>query len=190
MTNNEIRNQINEATKDFRETTRKVNEALNHAAGRLDKAEKEAYDRGLNDCWEMFKKIKTSPGEGGISIRDLHEIFGSGSNPYLYDIIRNYSPQQALAKIRAWEEKKAEEEREKQEEAEKIQIGDVVECYIRDDSGFVINTDLEFVGIYCGEDNTYYWAINNRCSVPQRLSKERWLLKKTGEHVDIVGALK
>lgn len=178
MTNEQIRNEINEATRDFRETTRKVNEALNHAAGRLDKAEKEAYDRGLNDCWEMVRKLRK------IGFLDRKEIFPLAHGISISDVLDDYSPQQALAKIRTWEEKKAEEERKKQEEAEKIQIGDVVEYYCEDKwkKGVI-------VGYHDNRTDEYYIK-NIQDKVPQVIFPKMFNIKKTGEHVDILGALK
>lgn len=187
MTNEQIRNEINEATRDFRETTRKVNEALNHAAGRLDKAEKEAYDRGLNDCWEMAKKIVLSAGEGGLSMEELQEMFGDRGRWCFSTVLREYSPQQALAKIRAWEEKKAEEERKKQEEAEKIQIGDVVEVYRK------LGDELYSKGIYMGTKFgvIHIFSYDNAIGADNfSVSVNSFYVKKTGEHVDILGALK
>ena len=158
MTNEQIRNEINEATRDFRETTRKVNEALNHAAGRLDKAEKEAYDRGLNDCWEMVRRIYLNSDDPLLD-SDLDEIFPELVDPTLVSILLRNTPQEALAKIRAWEEKKAEEERNKQEEAEKIQIGDVVEATV----GCPVTSRLK--GVFLQETDTSYNVLDSRGDV-------------------------
>ena len=178
MTNEQIRNEINEATRDFRETTRKVNEALNHAAGRLDKAEKEAYDRGLNDCWDMIRKLRK------IDFLNRKEIFSLDHGTFISNIVDEFTPQQALAKIRAWEEKKAEEERKKKEEAEKIQIGDVVEATV----GCPVRQQLK--GIFLMETDASYNILDPTGNVYICMKENNPIIKKTGEHVDILGALK
>lgn len=190
MTNEQIRNEINEATRDFRETTRKVNEALNHAAGRLNKCEQEAYDRGLNDCWEILWKVYAVPTNGGFTAQEMYDIFGDsieGSGTYIGGVLSNLTPQQALAKFRAWEEKKAEEERKKQEEAEKIQIGDVVEAYRK------TSDELYSKGIYMGTKFGVIHIFSHDDTIGAdnfSLSVNSFYVKKTGEHVDILGALK
>lgn len=185
MTNEELRNEINEATRDFRETTRKVNEALNHAAGRLNKCEQEAYDRGLNDCWEMVRSIYLN-GDGVLWEEDLAEIFPEIHDRYLTNILLKFTPQQALAKIHVWEEKKAEEERKKQEKAEKIQIGDVVDITIRNRTG--VPPTYRGVVISDTEHSLLFMRKNGQtdCVVKDNIVT----IKKTGEHVDILGILK
>lgn len=179
MTNEELRNEINEATREFRETTRKVNEALNHAAGRLDKAEKEAYDRGLNDCWEMIRKLRK------IEFLDRKEIFSLDHGTFISNIVDEFTPQQALAKIRAWEEKKAEEERKEQEEAEKIQIGDVVKITIRNCTG--VPPTYRGVVISNTEYSLLFMRKNGQTDCVVKDSAVT--IEKTGEHVDILGVL-
>lgn len=183
MTNEQIRNEINEATRDFRETTRKVNEALNHAAGRLNKCEQEAYDRGLNDCWEMVKKIREMSWKERVTALDLMYSQTDGLEITLLNID---NPQQALAKIRAWEEKKTEEERKKQEEAEKIQIGDVVEVTIRNCTG----VPPTYRGVVISDTEHSLLFIRKNGQTDCVVKDSTVTIKKTGEHVDILGALK
>ena len=66
---------------------------------------KATYEEGLNDAWETARKIRLYPSDGGISIEDLSKIFGNQTH---YDILRDYSAQEAIEKIKAWEDKEDE----------------------------------------------------------------------------------
>ena len=65
------------------------------------------YEKGLNDAWELVKKIC------GMTRQDLYEIFKI-EDAYLADILDDNTYQEAIAKIEAYEESKA------------IKVGDVV----------------------------------------------------------------
>lgn len=70
---------------------------------------KDIYQRGLDDAWEAARKIVLSPDEGGTSLTEWFAIFGGNSS--MQRIFRNYSADQAIAKLKAYEEKrKANEE--------------------------------------------------------------------------------
>ena len=189
-TTEDVRKEINEATKLQRETTRVVNEALCHAAGKLDKLEEE-YNRGLNDCWRMIRRIYLSNKAiepDRLSVSELDEIFDDVymGDSYIGGILKNLTPQEALDRINVWEEKKAEEDRKKPEEESKLKIGDVVElCNI---SGTALKH-----GIYL-ETNEYdhVCVAKNDSGLITRMYYRTtcWNIRKTGEHVDILGVLK
>ena len=65
------------------------------------------YEKGLNDAWELVKKIC------GMTRQDLYEIFKI-EDAYLADILDDNTYQEAIAKIEAYDENKA------------IKVGDVV----------------------------------------------------------------
>lgn len=67
----------------------------------------EAYQRGLDDAWEAARKIVLNPDEGGISTRNLSAIFGLGTMQYAFT---KNSASEAIAKLKAYEEKQAEDE--------------------------------------------------------------------------------
>ena len=58
------------------------------------------YEKGLNDAWELVKKIC------GMTRQDLYEIFKI-EDAYLADILDDNTYQEAIAKIEAYEESKA-----------------------------------------------------------------------------------
>ena len=79
----------------------------------VDKVVAEAYNKGLNDAWELAKKIVLDVSKGGIAERDMRSMFGEKWT--VSDILKNYTPQEALAKLEAYEKEQAE-----------IKVGDVV----------------------------------------------------------------
>ncbi len=55
------------------------------------------YEDGLNEAWELAKKLFLYPHEGGYNSTELEEIFGR--TEHLWKL----SPQEAAAKIAEWE---------------------------------------------------------------------------------------
>ena len=77
----------------------------------------EAYQRGLTDAWKAAKKIVCA--EGGFTYQELLEIFGEGSPEDIWeDVLKYNTAQEAIEKIKAWEEKEAKKE--------KLKVGDEV----------------------------------------------------------------
>lgn len=70
----------------------------------------ELYNKGLNDAWELAKKIVKSPNKGGYKANELAEIFGISDKP----VLDAYTPQEALAKVKEYEGR------------DEIRVGDVV----------------------------------------------------------------
>jgi hypothetical protein len=70
--------------------------------------DEEALDKarhaGVDAAWNLARKIICSPANGGYSVSELHDIFGSC---LASDCIRNYSCREVAEKINEWEEKKA-----------------------------------------------------------------------------------
>lgn len=67
-----------------------------------EEAENKAYNRGLNDVWKVIKKITDDERDGGYPIKMLNELFGS---TVVYNIVHDYTPKEALAKIKEYENK-------------------------------------------------------------------------------------
>lgn len=120
----------------------------------VDKAK--AYQKGLNDAWELARKI-----ENKLDIPTAREIFGAYR---IADILDNFRPQEALAKIEAYEESKA------------IKVGDVVE------TGGNLAVVVSFGTFKVKDDSihvVYFDGVTN-C-----LRKDNKSIKKTGRHIDI-----
>lgn len=114
-------------------------------------------DMTAEEAWKIAKKILLYPAHGGFNATELEEIFGR--TEHLWEL----TPQEAKAKIEAWEQEK------------KIRVGDVVDH--NGEIGIVTNTD-DTEGFY----NVLYG--NGSTSAHDRRN-----LKKVGRHIDITGLL-
>jgi len=100
--------------------------------------EEKAYNRGLNDAWEVIKKITKDDSVGGYSIEMMQELFGWTC---VYDITHNYTPEEAIAKIKAYEEQ--------QKQDAEIKVGDEVYSDAFDDKGIVTHITADKVACVC-----------------------------------------
>lgn len=133
-----------------------------------DAESKESYNRGLNDAWELARKIVSLlPEEGGYSCYDMRGIFGPVS---LRDISNKFTVQEALAKSQEYEKKKAEEEA-------KLVPGDVVE--IKNMS----YGDRKAIFIKYEDDDAI--VLFRKGGSTRLVGKDVWTIVKTGKHVDI-----
>ena len=117
------------------------------------------YNKGLNDAWEVAKKFFADMKEDV-----LEEIFGEHWSFYK---IMEMTPQEALAKLKAYEEAQ-----------NKIEIGDVVKStlYVDMNCGVVANIT---------DDKASLVHKDGKFSVMVPLE----FLVKTGEHIDIAKIL-
>lgn len=70
------------------------------------------YNKGLEDAWELAKKIILPTFYGGYSSGELQNIFGYRSPE---SVLKAFTPQEALAKVKAYDNK-----------MNSIRVGDVV----------------------------------------------------------------
>ena len=63
----------------------------------------EAYQAGLNDAWEAARKINIEEADGGLSNDELKTMFGNSSN---CKVMRDYTAQEAINRIKAYESKR------------------------------------------------------------------------------------
>jgi len=67
-----------------------------------------AYDKGADDgryeLWWAIKKLYLNPDEGGLSAMDVVELFGE--HHIFSDILRNYTPEEVIEKVKSYEESK------------------------------------------------------------------------------------
>ena len=113
-------------------------------------------DMTAEEAWEILSKILLYPANGGFNSTELEEIFGR--TEHLWEL----TPQEAKAKIEAWEASK------------EIKVGDFVEI---EDEIFCVTS---LAGEYC-------CGIDENGSVYSASKKGT---KKTGRHIDIDGILK
>lgn len=120
-------------------------------------------DMTAEEAWEIAKKILLYPAHGGFNATELEEIFGR--TEHLWEL----TPQQAKAKIEAWE---AENE---------IKVGDEVEMTYSGNKFFVSQIDSD-------NQDFPYNGFDKNFGIYHDWSRNQ--LKKTGRHIDIEGLLK
>lgn len=118
----------------------------------------EAYEQGLECAWEMAKKICVSPENGGIECDDIYKLFEVDT---CWKVLAQYTPQEALAKLKAYEEQKG------------LTRGDEVIC---------IDTDEKAIFFGKSEGSEEGWFLMKEYDVPQRIMLNT--VKKTGKHID------
>ena len=127
----------------------------------------EAYNKGLQDMHEAIRLIATDGSDGGMSISELKDAFGT---PSVLGIILGYSHLEIMDKTLAWITKR--------KESQELHVGDEV---ITDGSiiGIITNVD---------DDNDVVW-ISYRL-IPARGFNFCWAnsakCKKTGRHFDSI----
>lgn len=111
-----------------------------------------SYNKGLNDAWELARRIYE------FTCDELEEIFGVKYG--FHDLISKYTPQEALAKLKAYEDSK-------------IEVGDVVQ--FEKQFGVVTKCgDMFLAGVR--EDGIMFSWHKKDC-------------KNTGKHIDITSIL-
>ena len=160
MSNEEIVKEIDEATRLMAEARVNTNEALCRARNVVmnSKGNEEAYNKGLEDAWELAKKFYLNVKDGGLSYIDIGNIYGMP----IYEILQHMTPQEALAKLEAYEKKQNE-----------IKVGDVVTT-INGECGYIV-TNIQL-------PNTLH-CINSRNGYALQMKISS--VKKTGKHIDI-----
>lgn len=113
------------------------------------------YEDGLNDAWELARKLVLVQDDGGYAISEIRNIFGTSNE---CKILRELSVQEAFEKLEAYEK------------SQQIQVGDVV--YADGVQGVVIDII---------SDEGCYIYNENGC-IEEHWFKD---LKKTGRHIDI-----
>ena len=121
----------------------------------------EAYQRGLEDAWNVARKIAVETDDGGVSIEALYKMFGTES---MCMIMKNNTVHDATDKLKAYEDKNS----------DRIEVGDIVEVY--GNLGVVTYMyELEACVMMIEDGSSGNWNLNE--------------LKKTGKHYDIASIL-
>jgi hypothetical protein len=120
----------------------------------------ESYNKGLNDAWKLAKKIAVLEDDGGYSCEELKNIFGHVATA---SVLKVFTPQEALAKVKAYEERN------------EIKVGDVVRSKGCSVEGIVTK-------VY--EIKIYRLFKDGSCDSISTKAKED--LVKTGKHFDSI----
>lgn len=162
MSNEEIITEVDKGLETLKKGLSKMKQALSSANQAVLQAE--AYNKGLEDAWELARKIFT------FNNNKMEEIFGVAGKRSAFD---DLTPQEALAKYEAYEKEQAE-----------IKVGDVVTdkehkvellvtiIYINHFDAIKITPDDE----YGKFGATYSGMVKSD-------------FKKTGKHIDIQSVL-
>ena len=133
-------------------------ESLTEKEKMIDFMSENAYNKGLNDAWELLKKLEV------MNVDKLREVFGFASNTMqiFEKIYNNFTPQEALAKLKEYEEAQ-------------IEVGDVVEGQMSGKKAIVTRTDGSYLDVITNEGGIDCW--------------DKEVCKKTGKHIDIQSIL-
>ena len=125
----------------------------------------ESYNKGLNDAWELVKKIVLSDGDGGYSCDELENIFGYRSPA---SVFKAFTPQEALAKVKECED-----------ECNEIRVGDVIKLKGTTHEAIATRVTETNICLLYKDGN----CNNNKCS--SNSSIDRYFVK-TGKHFDSI----
>lgn len=164
MSNEEIVTMVEKGMETLNKGLSKMKQALSSA--NIAVGQEEAYNRGLQDAWELAKKIVLDVSKGGIPERDMRSMFGEKWT--VSDILKNYTPQEAFTKLEGYEEK--------------IEVGDVVER-MNDGAKFLIITEE-----YDSSEYDFGVIVLQDMTI-DRITGSGKHFKKTGKHIDIQSVL-
>ena len=113
-----------------------------------DEAYQKGAEDGRNEAWEVARKIALYRDEGGTSILDLTEIFDCCT---IQQVFRRYTVSEAIAKLKAYEEK--------QKTNDEIKVEDE-----RMKAKRVMHEDCAFLYWTCSNCNSLVLEHDNFCS--------------------------
>lgn len=170
MDNKEIIKELEEAIVLNREARTKNNDAMCHAKNALaSNRDGYSYEQGLEEAWEIARKIIVPSSSGGLDGEALHKIFGESYYTAITPLVK-FSIHEVKEKIAAWEKD--------QEEKAKPKLGDVVEVHDNKFGGISR-------GILVGENPDLWVLLMKGYDVPQHLCKHDSSIKKLNKYVDV-----
>jgi RNAse (barnase) inhibitor barstar len=122
----------------------------------------EAYRRGLNDMWDVVRKISL------MTSAEAEEVFAGAGSYNRYNL--GYSGVEAMDAYKAYLEKK-----------DRIEVGDIVDRYI--------DGKFDSRGIYLGGNGEIWDCLFWANTLPITLAYPKEQFKKTGKHYDIASIL-
>ena len=120
----------------------------------------EAYNKGLDDAWELAKKIVLPDHLGGYTVDELKDIFVKNT---FVSLMNTFSSQEALAKVKVYEEHN------------EIKVGDVVRSKGCNVEGII--TKISKIKIY------RLFKDGSCDSISTKVKED---LEKTGRHFDSI----
>lgn len=166
----EFNKKLQEIFKPFIDEINKVNKVNREAD--LQAQIDAAYNKGLKDMHEAIRLIATDESDGGMSVFELKDAFGTRS---VFDIILGFTPEEIIDKTLAWITKR--------KESQELHVGDEI---------LVIDSDPNLNGrtfvIYEITDSSYY-VIEPLTLYKDGFFKNAYIknqIKKTGKHYDSI----
>lgn len=124
---------------------------------------KESYEKGLQDAWELAKMVALEPDMIKIANIFIAKNICGIEQRRLFEDVFNFTPQEALAKIEAYEQE--------------IKVGDVVE---------LTNNEHTYCITYISPNNNIAGVcIETGEVIPENYEINIKQCKKTGRHIDI-----
>ena len=134
---------------------------------RAPSSDNEFYQKGLGDAWEAARKLFSSMADS-----DIEKAFPIEWNNGGFKALMNLQPQEAIAKIKAYDDK----------HSDRIEVGDEVISLRK--NGEVIEDILPWIVTY---ETKYAYQGFDACGMFHNNPKER--VRKTGKHYDIASIL-
>ncbi len=146
-------------------------DALQERLELIDELKQAEYNKGLNDAWELVRKINN------MQFKEFIKVFertGYDGREVKMNLIDELTPQEALAKLKAYEE------------AQKIEVGDVVTNENHEVEILVTEID-DYERTFNGIKVTPTDELGNLGGVYTVMLMCKF--KKTGKHIDIKSIL-
>lgn len=99
----------------------------------------DAYNKGLNDAWKLVKRIESTPEDGGLTNKQIAEVFGQYWSSF--ELYNSFSAEEVLDLYKRWEDK--------QKQDAEIKVGDEVYSDAFDDKGIVTHITADKVSCVC-----------------------------------------
>lgn len=126
--------------------------------------EMDMYNAGLNDAWELARKIVLDEIDGGMSVKDFYNIFDKTMGDE--DVLKKFTPKEVIAKLEAYEKSKDE-----------IKVGDVVDT----------KNEFQGIGVVTYLENNWANLVHNDGLFSTGVPTDT--LTKTGKHINISALL-
>ena len=169
MNNEKLIEQIDELIGMHRQLKTDGNDILSKVRCALINKNSDDYERGLNDVWELARKIGGADHPDSWDCDELYEIFGTTA---AVDVFDRFSYQEALYKVEQYEKKKAEQEA-------KLVPGDVIVV-----KGMTYG---DMKGIFVKFEYNDLVLFTRKGGLVRLVCKDVWNIDKTGDRVDISG---
>lgn len=103
--NNTIRLAYERGVKDGEEhrEAKALKNMAEYSQSRFQDGHEQGYEQGVNEVWEAVKRFVIAPKDGGLTSGQIEEIFGDYQS--LLDIFHEFSVQEVLEKLKAWDER-------------------------------------------------------------------------------------